>query len=180
MPLPDEEETVTMMPLPTEELVHALPITSAPAASFSKPSHSSARPINSSSLPPAPSKGTMAGFVWPATTPTANTTLANSGDNNANQRESYDDDIDDTTAWSGTDNAIPARLHDPPLRSRTLPWLSPPHLHSTSAAVRRIQRVWNMFRRDCVPCKRDGVVICEHDVADWVLLARVCGAADIG
>ena len=185
LPLPDAEETVGILPLPTEELVRAFPTASAISTSFSAPSRFSARPTSSSVPHRAPLNSTIQKFTWPTTSPNADI------DNSDNSADILSDSIDDATAWSGTDNAIPAQLRDPP-QARTLPWLSPPPLHSTSAAVRRVRRFWHdVFERrnvvgavnntnetaaksgidggekerDCIPCKGDGEIICKKDVA---------------
>jgi hypothetical protein len=66
--------------------------------------------------------------------------------------------MENATAWSGTDNAIPAQMHDVPLQS-------------TSAAVQRARRVWDRLgqdtqgeKRDCRPCIGEGTVLCQGDV----------------
>jgi hypothetical protein len=186
LPPPDAEETMGILPLPTERLVHALPVTSASPTSSARTYSSSARPTDSSLLHSAPPSTTMGGFTWPTKIPNTDVDASDSSDNTQSSS------TDNSTAWSGTDNAIPAQMHDPALQARTLPWLSPPPVHSASAAVQRVRRFWHdVFlrrenvgfvndtnewtekkgndgmeeKRDCKPCADEGKVLCQGDVA---------------
>jgi hypothetical protein len=121
LPLPNAEETMDVMPLPTRNPVQALPITSASPAS-SKPPNS-----------------TLAGFKWPAARLNASNNSRSSTQEDSSENEgskaigpqviSHDDHqeeakeadgIDNSTARSGIDAAVPAQLHDPP-QARTIP-----------------------------------------------------------
>lgn len=122
----------------------------------------------------------MPGFKWPTVHDSTDST---NNDNKNDSEDDKDEEADANTAWSGTDNAVPAQMHD-----RSLPWLSPPPppppLQSTSAAVRRIQRFWEKIgkredveevvsgkaivteeKRDCKACEENGRVLCRGDVA---------------
>ena len=84
---------------------------------------------------------------------------------------------DSEVAWAGTDNAIPAQLHD-----RSLPHLSSQPLQSESAAVPRVQIFWRdsvrrappqnldighdgAEERECTSCDEEGKAACRGDVA---------------
>lgn len=132
LPLPDAEDTMDILPLPKDE-----------PARKSPPSHSP-------SCPPAPSlpfsalpDSTVTGFTWPTTSLDINIKTSITSDDTQSEA------IDDATAWSGADAAIPAQMHNRARQARTLPWLSPPPpLHSSSAAGRRMGRVWpDVFKR---------------------------------
>lgn len=124
----------------------------------------------------------MPGSKWPTV---HDSTDGTSNDNKSDSEDDQDEEADENTAWSGVDNAIPAQMHD-----RSLLWLSPPPLQSTSAAVRRIQRFWGKIgkredvgevvndnaaaieeKRDCKPCEGNGRVLCRGDVAIGVCRA---------
>ncbi|KAF1931785.1 uncharacterized protein M421DRAFT_2416 [Didymella exigua CBS 183.55] len=175
LPIPCDSGVVDIPPVPTQEATATPPVPTGSSDTGPTPPLPSSRPTHSSSPPFPPSDSATPGFNWPTTAPATNTTSNNSADKTeasnsepvwsgpasplTNATESSS--MTNGTAWSGIDNAIPGQVHDPPLHERALPWLSPPPpLQSTSAAVKRIQGVWGVFRRDCTPCKGEGRVIC--------------------